>query len=221
MLMTGMNLAIKNLKPLVLVPSQYEYEVLKEVGSVFEVFVIGVGVVEAGLSSLEIFYKFNPKFAILTGWAGAYPGSGLNVGDVVVATREVFADFGRKHKTHCSFFSDKIAGKFSCNLNHPFTEKLIYFLETGGFSPVTGTFATVCMASYHIERAKIIENRFSAIAENMEGFGVARAGEKKGIYIAEIRIISNLLKEPEKDWDFKKAGTKLKEVWKWLAKNLK
>ena len=150
-----------------------------------------------------------------------YPGSGLNVGDVVVATREVFADFGRKHKTHCSFFSDKIAGKFSCNLNHPFTEKLIYFLETGGFSPVTGTFASVCMASYHIERAKIIENRFSAIAENMEGFGVARAGEKKGIYIAEIRIISNLLKEPEKDWDFKKAGTKLKEVWKWLAKNLK
>ncbi len=212
---------IKKLKPLVLVPSEFEYEIVKDFSSIFEVYVTGVGVVEAGLSALEIFYREKPGFAILTGWAGAYPESGLNTGDVVLATREVFADFGRKHKTHCSFFPSKIASVFSCDLNHPFTEKIMYLLEAGGFNPVSGTFATVCLASYHIERAKIIEKRFSAIAENMEGYGVARAGEKTGVYVTELRIISNLLNSPEQDWDFQKAKERLREVWKWLAENLK
>ncbi|HCP10641.1 MAG TPA: futalosine hydrolase, partial [Thermodesulfobacterium commune] len=53
---------------------------------------------------------------------------------------------------------------------------------------------------------------FNVVAENMEGFGVAKAAETFKVDLLEIRVISNLLESPEKPWDFQFASKVLREV---------
>jgi futalosine hydrolase len=203
----------------VLVPSEFEAEVLKDLN--IDLNIVGIGPIDAALFSYQILLSKKPKLVFLTGWAGAYPDTELEVGDVVVATEEIFADFGRKYKTHYSPFPEdlKICNRIS--LSHAFTEKAISLLEDFNFNIAAGIFSTVCAATYDVDRAYFIRNKFDVIAENMEGFGIARACEKLKIYLVEIRVISNLLSQPEKEWDKDKASQVLKEVWKCISKNWK
>lgn len=204
---------------LVLVPSEVEAKFLE--GLSLDLHIIGIGPVDAALSAYEIFLEKRPNFAFLTGFAGAYPKSDLQVGDVVVATCEKFVDFGRKYETHLTLLPERIPACVYCSLTHVFTEKLIYILELNGFNPQGGPLATVCSASYDLKRARFIEEKFQVIAENMEGFGVGRAARRAKVFLLEVRVISNLLSEPEKDWDFEMAGKRLREVWECLVREWK
>ncbi len=64
-----------------------------------------------------------------------------------------------------------------------------------------GPFLTVVSVSADLRLAETRANRFSAIAENMEGFAVALAGERFRIRVGEIRGVSNL------------AGIRDKKTW--------
>uniref|UniRef100_A0A7V5XGR5 Nucleoside phosphorylase domain-containing protein n=1 Tax=Thermodesulfobacterium geofontis TaxID=1295609 RepID=A0A7V5XGR5_9BACT len=203
----------------VFVPSEFEAEVLKDFD--LDLQIIGIGPIESALSSYQILLNKKQKLVFLTGWAGAYPETGLNIGDVVVATQEVFADFGRKYKTHYATFPESLKVCNSCSLSHVFTEKTIQLLEDCDLTPVVGSFSTVCSATYDLNRAYFIKEKFDVIAENMEGFGVAKACEKLKVHMVEIRVISNLLSQPEKEWDKTKASEVLKKVWECLVKNWK
>jgi len=55
----------------------------------------------------------------------------------------------------------------------------------------------------------------------MEGFGVGRAARRAKVFLLEIRIISNLLSQPESEWDFERAGKVLREVWECLIREWK
>ncbi len=204
---------------LVLVPSELEANFIKDLP--LDLYVLEIGPVDAALSAYQIFLERKPNLAFLTGFAGAYPQSGLKIGDVVVATCERFVDFGRKYKTHFTPLPDNLPAQDYCPLAHIFTEKLIYFLELHNFNPQAGPLATVCSVSFDPKRANFIEEKFQVLAENMEGFGVARAARRLKVFLLEIRIISNLLSEPEKDWNFEKAGKRLREVWECLLKEWK
>lgn len=204
---------------LVLVPSQLEAEFLKDLP--LDLHIIGVGPVDAALSAYEIFLKKKPHLAFLTGFAGAYPQGNLKIGDVVVATCEKFVDFGRKYETHFTPLPEHITAWDYCPLTHVFTEKMIYFLEINGFKPEAGPLGTVCSATYDKKRAHFIGEKFQVLAENMEGFAVARAARRLKIFILEIRVISNLLAYPERDWEVEKAGKVLREVWECILKNWK
>ncbi len=203
----------------VLVPSEFEADALK--GLNLDLNIVGFGPVESALFSYQILLTEKPKIAFLTGWAGAYPETELAVGDVVVATQEVFADFGRKYKTHYASFPENFKVCNTLSLSHAFTEKAINLLEEANFKVTAGIFATVCASTYDVDRAYFIREKYNAIAENMEGFGVAKACEKLNVYLVEIRVISNLLSQPEVDWDKKKASEVLKEVWKCIIKDWK
>jgi futalosine hydrolase len=52
---------------------------------------VGVGLVEAALGAARVIAEKKPARVVLVGTVGAYPGSGLAVGDVVVAERVVLA----------------------------------------------------------------------------------------------------------------------------------
>ena len=204
---------------LVLIPSELEAKFLKDLP--LDLHIIGIGPVDAALSAYEIFLKKKPSLAFLTGFAGAYPKSDLKIGDVVVGTCERFVDFGRKYATHFTQLPEGIPAWDYCPLAHVFTEKLIYLLEINGFNPQGGPLATVCAATYDSKRAEFIEEKFQVIAENMEGFGVGRAARRAKVFLLEVRIISNLLSQPEKDWDLEKAGKRLREVWECLLRDWK
>lgn len=206
-------------KFLVLVPSALEAKILSDLP--LELYLTGVGPVEAAISAYEIFFEKRPSLAFLTGFAGAYPKSDLEVGNVIVATCEKFVDLGRKYETHLAPLPEHLSALNYCSLNHAYTEKLIYLLEVNGFSPQVGPLATVCSASFDAKRAKFIERKFQVLAENMEGFGVALSAKKFKVYLLEVRVISNLLKEPEKKWRIEKASQVLREVWKCIVQNWK
>jgi len=203
----------------VFVPSEFEAKALE--GLDLDLNVIGFGPIEAALSSYEILLQKKPKVVFLTGWAGAYPDTDLNIGDVVIAIEEVFADFGRKYKTHYASFPESFKVCNRISLSHIFTEKTVNILEECNFSVNVGVFATVCTATYDVERAYFIKEKYDAIAENMEGFGVAKACERLKIFLVEVRIISNLLSQPEKEWNKEKASQVLREVWECMEKNWK
>ncbi|PMP68477.1 MAG: hypothetical protein C0190_01500 [Thermodesulfobacterium geofontis] len=204
---------------IVLVPSESEAEVLKDFD--LDLQIVGIGPVESALSSYQILSEKKPKIVFLTGWAGAYPETDLKIGDVVVATQEVFADFGRKYKTHYASFPENLKVCNSCSLTHAFTEKTIQLLEDCNLTPVAGNFSTVCAATYDINRAYFIKKKYDVIAENMEGFGVAKACEKLKIFLVEIRVISNLLYQPDIDWDKNRASEVLRWIWECITKNWK
>ncbi|MFN3406347.1 MAG: hypothetical protein ACK40E_01260 [Caldimicrobium sp.] len=204
---------------LVLVPSKLEAEYLE--GLPFDLHIIGVGPVDAALSTYEIFLEKKPTIAFLTGFAGAYPQSELKIGDVVVGTCEKFVDFGRKYETHLTPLPETIPAWDYCPLTHVFTEKLIYILEVNGFEPNGGPLATVCSATYDKRRAQFIGEKFQVLAENMEGFGVARAARRLKVFLLEVRVISNLLDEPEREWEIEKAGKVLRSVWECILREWK
>ncbi|MCS7199466.1 MAG: hypothetical protein N2327_01180 [Caldimicrobium sp.] len=204
---------------IVLVPTEIEAQFLQ--GLPLELYVIGIGPVEAALSAYEIFLQKRPSLVFLTGFAGAYPQTDLEIGDVIVATCEKFVDFGRKYETHLVSFPEHLPSTDYCPLTHVFTEKLIYLLEVKGFNPQGGPLATVCAATYDRKRAHFIAEKFQVLGENMEGFAVGRAAKRAKVFLLEVRIVSNLLSEPEKDWDLQKAGQRLREVWECLAKEWK
>ena len=54
----------------------------------------GVGKVNAAAATAVMIDRYNPRLVINTGCAGAYIGSGLAVGSLVVASEEVLADDG-------------------------------------------------------------------------------------------------------------------------------
>jgi len=201
------------------VPTELEKEALD--GLPLDIELVGVGPVDSALNAYEVFLKKRPSLAFLTGFAGAYPNSELSVGDVVVGTCERHADLGRAYPTHLAPLPETFGIRDYCPLTHVFTEKLIYLLEINGFSPQAGPLATVCSASYDVRRAKGIEERFQVLAENMEGFGVARAARKAKVFLFEVRVISNLLANPEASWDLERAKKRLREVWECISQNWK
>jgi futalosine hydrolase len=69
-----------------------------------------------------------------------------------------------------------------------------------------GRILTVAGVSANEDHAGARALVFNAVAENMEGYALALAGNRFGIPTAEIRGISNRAGDRDKShWDFKKA----------------
>lgn len=200
-----------------LVPSEFEANFLKPLNINFEI--IGVGLVEAGTSCYEIFARLkDPKSVLffLVGWAGAYPETGLKEGDLVIATKEVWVDFGRKFKDKYQPLPERLGIINSVTFSEEIVNFIFEKLTTYGINPFLGALATVCASSYEVERSFFIKRTYQVLAENMEGFAVARVAQKFGVNLVEIRAITNLLECPEKPWEIEKASKALIEVVKCL-----
>jgi len=201
---------------LLLVPTEMEAAPLKEAGLSLEI--VGFGPVEAALKAAEILARRRPKLAVLAGLAGAYPERDLAVGDLVLATEEVFGDLALCFPEGLRPLSRKLPRRERLSLRGPWQEKALALLEKGGLPVEAGPLVTVCCASRDVARARLLALRHGALAENMEGFGVALAAEGLGIPLLELRAISNLLERPEEPWETERALEVLKEallcLWK-------
>ncbi|MBI4710197.1 MAG: hypothetical protein HY759_03720 [Nitrospirae bacterium] len=71
----------------------------------------------------------------------------------------------------------------------------------------SGAFVTVSTSTGTNKRAKELEKRFNAICENMEGAAVAHVCAMYGIPMLEVRGISNIVEDRDRDkWDIKTAS---------------
>ena len=153
---------------------------------------------------LERHLETAPALIINTGCAGAYSGSGLNVGDLAVASTEVYGDEGvetprgwqsmeaigipvmvRKGKLYFNEFP----------LSQEAAEKAMRLAAVLGIPTQRGRFITVSTCSGTTARGKKMAGRFSGICENMEGAVVAHLALKYEIPCMEVRGISNLVED--------------------------
>jgi futalosine hydrolase len=175
----------------------------------------GMGKTNAAHSVTVLIEKFSPSCIVNFGIGGAYPSSGLRVGDIAVAEKEVYADEGvllkdglhsfeitgipllkvRGRKYFNEFPADKrlsrLALKAACTIDHC----------------KSGVFLTVSACTGTRKRAGELAAKFSPICENMEGAAIAHICRIYGIPFVEIRGISNTVEDRNmKKWDIELAA---------------
>jgi len=164
--------------------------------------VVGVGIVSAALALGRLLAEIKVHQVIMTGSAGAMPGSGMEVGDVAVASSETLAELGVCRgeglgETDSLNLADL---KQTILLDEELSNSLV---EAGNQSGRVfhGAFLSVAGISNNHSHALNRVNRFGALVENMEGYALALAGTKFGIRVAEVRGVSNI------------AGVRDKSAW--------
>lgn len=164
----------------------------------------GVGKINAAGATAVMIERYQPQLVISTGCAGAYPGSGLSIGDLAVAGAETLGDEGvitsqgwldlQGMKLPCLVQGEQ---RFYNEL--PFSvqavEKAMTLANTCGISLMRGRFITVSTCSGTDRQGEELARRFNAICENMEGAAVAQTCLRYGVDCLEIRGISNLVEE--------------------------
>jgi len=173
----------------------------------------GIGKVNAAHSATCIIEYFQVKQVVNFGVGGAYPQSGLKIGDIAVASKEIYGDEGvitskgwdSLRKIGIPLLQDgtkKYFNEFTLSLNRPFEKG-----GRGDFQIKRGNFVTVSATTGAQRRAIELGKRFNAICENMEGAAVAHVCTIYKIPFLEVRGISNVTGVRDKrKWDLKLAS---------------
>ena len=150
-------------------------------------FLTGVGIPLALTQTLDVAGRYRPARLVNIGIAGAYPGSGLAIGDIVVGTSEVYGDLGFELPEPPHF---QHIGEMSWGAFYKKTLPLTIFPEFSGTA--TGRGCTVNLCTGTESTGLLRESLFDAAFETMEGAAVAQAGQLLGIPVSEVRAISNI-----------------------------
>lgn len=174
----------------------------------------GMGKTNAAHAVTLLIEKFSPSCIVNFGIGGAYPSSGLKVGDIAVAEKEVYADEGvlLKDGIHSLEMMDipllKVRGRKYFN-EFPADKRLSrQALKAAGAIAhcKSGIFLTVSACTGTRKRAGELVAKFSPLCENMEGAAIAHICRIYGIPFVEIRGISNIVEDRDKGkWDIKLA----------------
>lgn len=155
--------------------------------------ICGVGKSNSAHATGLLIQIFNPTIVINLGVAGAYPYTGLDIGDLVIARSERYIDEGLT--THDGFFISmqdlgiRLTGQDDITvfrLNLP--SKLPKGLKIGDF-------ATVSTCTGSLSKGLEIAKNFGCICENMEGAAIAHVCYYNNIPLIELRCISNIIKD--------------------------
>lgn len=174
----------------------------------------GVGPVNAAHAVTLAAMRMHPTEIMICGVGGAYPGSGLNVGDVVCADMECYGDLGAS--SPAGFLDMKALGFPVVTSPGPIYNDLpmqILPLEK------RAKFVTVSTCTGTDDAARSIATRTGGAVENMEGAAVAHVGHLLGIGVGEIRGISNVVTNRDtRSWRLKEAASAAQEAMlSWLA----
>jgi futalosine hydrolase len=196
------------MKILVIVASQLEADRLPALPHA-RVVVSGVGAVSAALATQAALLEMRSDLVLSVGIAGAYPNSGLNIGDVLVSSRVIFAGLGVQN------------GKRVDALEFAGAEQILpVWNKAAEFAQVAilplGAIATLETVTTDLTRAEAIQTQFGVLAEAMEGAGVAQAAARQGVPMLELRAISNMVGDRQ-HWQVKTAlenlGVALERHW--------
>jgi futalosine hydrolase len=175
----------------------------------------GVGAVNAAHAVTLAIVRHRPEAIVVCGVGGAYPGSGLAVGDVVAAAAECYGDLGAAAPS--GFLDMKalgfpvVAGAVPLYNELPFQlfplEPRVKFVTV---NTCTGTDAA----------ARALEARTGGAVENMEGAAVAHVAHLHGVPAGEVRGISNLVTNRDiAAWRLREAGDAAQEALiAWLSR---
>lgn len=188
----------------------------------------GMGKVNAAHSATLIIEKFPVKKIFNVGVGGCYPGSGLNIGDIAIATKEIYGDDGvvdssgwhslkktgiplvqKKNK----IYFNEYPVRFSSIPLPPGIMKKWADGEEEKFKVMSGSFVTLSAVTGTGRRAAELEKRFQAVCENMEGAAVAQVCTIYDLPFFEVRGISNIAGVRDKrKWNLRLAAENCQKV---------
>jgi futalosine hydrolase len=154
--------------------------------------VTGVGQVNMAHALTVAIEQERPEGIIVVGIAGAYPGSGLSIGDVVCAESETFGDLGVEAPNGFLELTEFLQSTFPLQL-FPAARR--------------ARFVTVSTCSGTDASSACMQARTQGHSENMEGAAAAQIAALYGIPMGEIRGISNLTGRRDlSSWKVKEAA---------------
>ena len=159
-------------------------------GDGFACVVSGVGIPETFAKLGAAAQILNPARILNIGIAGAYPGGGLEIGDLVMGNSECYGDVGFELPDEPGFqpITESGFGAFYIEklpLN-PLTE------IPSGFALKVGAGCTVNVCAGTRRTGETRARLFQTDFETMEGAAVAQIAIARSISVTEIRAISNV-----------------------------
>jgi futalosine hydrolase len=180
----------------------------------------GVGKANAAAGALLLLEVLRPEAVICFGSAGVYPGQDLRIGDLLLASEEVYGDEGAA--TSAGFLDMQDLGlplaeragetwfnRFPADPDLLAQAQRLLVRDMGRQRRVAvGPLVTVSTCSGTVAAGVLLAERTGGLGENMEGAAVAQICARLGVPWLEIRGISNLVEEraPER-WDLPAATT--------------
>jgi len=170
--------------PTIVIASDLEWQALKPLHGLIHI-VTGVGMPVVYRSFLQQPIA-GPLISI--GIAGAYPGTGLNIGDVVIVGSEMVADLGMELSARPNFVPLR---DFPFGTSH---KPVNLFCPTLPDVPIVNG-CTVSTVTGTDETGVRRRDQFGASVETMEGYAVADIANATGVPCIQIRAISNIAAE--------------------------
>jgi len=168
----------------------------------------GVGKANAAATCTELILQQRPTAMILFGCGGAYLDSGLQIGDLAVASEEIFGDEGSLSQDgflnleQLDLPLDSTNGQRLYNripldgaLSEMAASSLSGFCASENRQLKSGPFVTVSTCSGTMASSLELEGRTGGICENMEGAAAALVCHRYGVPLIEVRGISNLVED--------------------------
>jgi len=201
---------------LICTATDLESSVLRRLANPAQVVLLqmGVGPVNAAHAVTLAITRSRPAAIIVCGIGGAYPESGLAVGDVVCADSECYGDLGA---TSPHGFLDMQALGFPIVEGPP---PIYNVLPMQVFpSARRARFVTMSTCTGTDAAARAVAARTGGAVENMEGAAVAHVAAIHGIPAGELRGISNIVTDRDTaTWRIKEAATAAQEaLLSWIA----
>lgn len=185
---------------LVVVATPGEAERLRDLPA--RVCVSGIGAVNAALATQDAIRDERPDLVVSAGIAGAYPAGGLQPGDVAVSSEMIYGALGAMDGER---FLDLAHLGFSLLPgvhNHlrawegaaDWAARAHAALQPQGSRALLGPILTLETVTGSAAAARAVQARFpGALAEAMEGAGVAHAAYREGLAALEVRGVSNFV----------------------------
>ena len=170
----------------------------------------GIGPVNAA-TALTRFLSRNEVAAVIScGIGGAYPGSGLEVGEAVCAAEECYADLGAQTPEG---FLDMEALGFPV-VNSHYNRLPLDLFPAGRRVP----FVTTSTCTGADAGAREIAARTGGAVESMEGAAIVHVAILHGVSVGEVRGISNAVGDRDRStWRVKEAaGAARAALAEWL-----
>ncbi|MEK3663543.1 futalosine hydrolase [Paenibacillus sp. FSL F4-0236] len=157
----------------------------------FHVIAAGAGTAAAAAGTAAALAAGSYGCVISAGIGGGFPGV-APLGSLVVASEMIAADLGAETPEGFRSAAELGFGSVSVPADRGTVQAVSAALAAAGLTVSTGTVLTVSTATGTAETAAaLIARHPGAVAEAMEGHGVAVAAEALGLPVLELRAISN------------------------------
>ncbi len=189
--------------------------------------VTGVGPVETALRLTRFLCGTKEQFAAVVqfGVGGAYlvPGPQLQPAlmDICLAEQEVAGDFGICLEERMEYLDSSLTGDILYDLDPGLAARCRAIFDGLGTSYHRGVFVTVNGITGYRARGQMLQGRWNALCENMEGAAVARVCREYDLPSVELRCISNYVEDRDPStWCLSQAATKAAHTALQLVKGL-